>query len=74
MYSYEVFKLVEDCIFKKKYSKGYLLEKKAAEDIVKLMFSEESVTTQYLHRMSLTQILTLKLDKVLAAQAIELGD
>jgi len=39
MFSYQIFKLVEDCLFKKKYSTHYKLEKEAAEFIINKQFA-----------------------------------
>jgi len=74
MYSYQIFKLIEDCLFKEKYAHQYVLEKEAASAIIDLHFPKKKRDDKYRYRLHLVQQLVIpsELDKILKTNLIEL--
>ena len=74
MYSYQIFKLIEDCLFKEKYAHQYVLEKEAARAIIDLHFQKKKkMDDKYRYRLYLVQQLVIpsELDKMLKDKCIE---
>lgn len=60
LFSYQIFKLVEDCIFKKRYESRYELFTNAAESIAQILFDKNLRIRKYVMTLELGQKLFMQ--------------